>query len=191
MMIRWTALISVIAWVLGGCAVTSAGAQTYLQGYQGPYRGRVVDAETKEPIAGAVVVAIWSRERVEPLITRIVFHAAREVLTGPDGSFVLEAKDIEESAPRRTLPPYFEVFFPGYASLRSLIFGRRGFLQGRFETGITVGLPRPTNRKERLDNLVRPFSFSETPFKDVPHLMRLANQERRSLGLEPYPETGQ
>lgn len=53
----------------------------------GPWRGRVLDADTKEPIEGAVVVAIWEREYESQLGSYSYFHDAKEVLTDKEGKY--------------------------------------------------------------------------------------------------------
>jgi hypothetical protein len=175
-------LLSVVGLWLVTCA--PAAAQTYLEGYRGPYRGRIVDAETREPLAGVVVVAFWRRERILPLHTRSEFYAAQEALTDTDGQFVLDAKAIESGAPERTLPPYFEIFLPGYASLRHPARFARGFQKGRLdEPGVLVGLPR-LSREERLENLLR-LDLNEAPYETVPNFIRLINIERAHFGYGP------
>jgi hypothetical protein len=146
----------------------------YLEGYKGPYRGRVVDAETKEPIAGAAVVAVWMRDKVYPFHSTSVFYGAREVLTGKDGQFTIDGRELEQGAPEHTLKPYFNVFSPEFAAYRSRVFVERGFQQGLiFEgTGVTIGLPRLRTRRERLESVVsaRP---PAVPDEAIPHLVRL------------------
>lgn len=173
--------------------VVAQGWDRYLDGYHGPYRGRVLDAETKQPIAGASVVGVWSREKIYPLHSSTVFYATREILTEADGTFVLHAKELEEGAPQRTLKPYFHVFYPGYGSYRSRVFTQRGFQEGNiFEGEVTIGLPPLKTREERRQHLleVSPYSLSETPFKEIPEFTRLLNQELVTQGLQPYPASG-
>ena len=86
----------------------------------------MVDAETKAPLAGAVVVALWRRHRIVPMGSVNERYAVREVVTDADGRFVIEAKDIEEHAPRRTRPPEFCIFQPGYGSFPTTVFGPEG-----------------------------------------------------------------
>lgn len=57
----------------------------------GPWRGRVIDADTKEPIEGAVVVAIWKREYDTPAGGSSRFHDAKETLTDEGGRFEIPA----------------------------------------------------------------------------------------------------
>ena len=70
-MITWLGLIALCAGLaIGGPAAWSEDTESwdrYLDRPRGPYRGQVVDAETKAPLAGAVVVALWRRDRVYPV----------------------------------------------------------------------------------------------------------------------------
>ena len=79
----------------------------YLDRPRGPYRGQVVDAETKAPLAGAVVVVHWLRDRVYPFHSVAENYAVREAVTDAEGRFLLDVKDVEEGAPRRTRRPGF------------------------------------------------------------------------------------
>lgn len=57
----------------------------------GPWRGRVIDADTKEPIEGAVVVAVWERRYDCGFNNPTYFQEAREVLTDKEGRFEISA----------------------------------------------------------------------------------------------------
>jgi hypothetical protein len=183
--------------LLAVCATALAqspeGWDRYLDRYRGPYRGQVIDADTKAPLAGAVVVVAWTRDRLYPFHSVNERYAVREVLVGPDGRFVMDAKDIEERAPRRTLRPDFSIFLPGYGSFPRFQKAPTGFLGDLFEReGTTVELPRLDARRERLESLraADPYNFSEDPFKEIPQHTEQFNRERRALGLEPYPASG-
>ncbi len=82
----------------------------------GPYRGRVIDAETKEPLAGAVVVVYWIRNA--PGIGHgpaESFLGAEEALTDDRGEFI-----VGKNPPSNWIPftwrslPNFIIFQPGY-----------------------------------------------------------------------------
>ncbi len=157
----------------------------YLEGPEGPYHGRVVDAETGQPLAGAVVVLVWSRVRILPFHSSTVFHAVRETLTGSDGSWVLDGRDVEDRAPARTYPPSLDAYFPGYSAITSIIFTKSGgSLIGNIAAGGIVRLPPLRTREERRSGFGL-VPDTPTPFKDVPNLMRLINVELVSLGLQP------
>ena len=164
MMRRWAMIALACACVAAVCPWARANeAETrefYLKGYvtryRGPYRGQVIDAETKAPLAGAVVVALWRRHRIIPMGSVNERYAVREVVTDTYGRFAIEAKDIEEHAPSRTRPPEFCIFQPGYGSFPTRYAAPKGFIGGIFEgAGAVIELPRLSSRQERLENLPR------------------------------------
>jgi hypothetical protein len=169
-------------------AASLAAAQPpdhYLEGYGGPYRGRVVGADTKSPLSGAVVVAYWYRETVAPapLHSSDVILTAREAVTDDDGRFVLDARDVEETAPSRTLRPYFIIFMPGYGSFPNQQKQFKQVPRRLFDgSGTQVELPRLRTRDEQIDSIhVFPALL---PRSLVPRLSALVNVERARLGLK-------
>jgi hypothetical protein len=188
-----------VAVLVGFLALASCGtavAQTedgdgYVNGQKGTYRGRVLGAGTGRPLAGVVVVAVWRRDRVVPLGSRSEPYAAREALTNEDGDWVVEAHDLESSAPRRTRRPFFTFFLSGYGRPRETMGTPPSppwtFYEG---TGHTVELPRLNTRDERLAYLdwLSPYSLSPKPFNEIPQFTRLFNAERGTLGFTPYPK---
>jgi hypothetical protein len=194
-MTGWPRMLAVCSWLLVVCAA-SAGAQEpegwdrYLDRHRGPYRGQVLDADTKAPLVGAVVVALWRRDRVYPFHITTEHYAVRETRTDSDGRFLLQVKDLEEAAPRRTRRPEFLIFLPGYGVFPYLQRSPTGFLGDVFERGgTTIELPRLEDRDARRRNLgsFGPHSFSKTPHKDLPSLMSAIDEEHIAVGLRPYP----
>jgi len=182
-----------LTWCAVAVAQTGQPLERYLNGHRGPYRGRVLDAETGKPLAGVVVVAVWRRDRIMPLHSRSEHYAAREVLTNADGEFVIDAEDVERNAPKRTWHPFFTIFLPSYGRYRSPASTRTTVTQRFFEgPGTTVELPRLKDKEERQAHLrsVDPYDLSETPFTEIPEFTRLFNQERATMGLGPYPSSG-
>ena len=159
-----------------------------------PYRGLIIDSDTKAPLAGAVVVAMWMRERVYPFQVNTEHYAVRETVTDAEGRFVMEVKDIEERAPRRTRKPEFLVFLPGYGSFPHGFTAPKGFLAELFEgSGTTIELPRLSGRQQRLRVLsgASPHRFSSDPEKDLPRLTKAVDEDRLALGLDPSGAGGQ
>lgn len=193
-MTRWLRMTAPCLWLLAVCSMALAqspeGWDRYLDRYRGPYRGLVIDADTKAPLAGAVFVALWRRDRVHPLHITSENYAVREIMTDSHGLFHMDARDVEEGAPRRTHRPEFFIFVPGYGSFPRFQKAPRGFIGGVFEgAGTTVELARLEGREERRKNLdaINPYSISDTPFKDIPQLTRKVNEESIAVGLSPYP----
>ena len=53
------------------------------------FKGRVIDADTKEPIEGAVVVAVWGTETTTPTATHSNLKDLKECLTDKNGEWSL------------------------------------------------------------------------------------------------------
>lgn len=69
-----------------------SSSETYADLYSGgPWRGRVIDGDTKQPIEGAVVAVVWNREYDCGVGRYPYFHEAKEVLTDKTGSFEIPA----------------------------------------------------------------------------------------------------
>jgi hypothetical protein len=86
----------------------------------GPWKGKILDIETKEPLEGVVVLAVWDRIYRTPYGTNSYFYEAKETLTNKAGEFV-----ITSYTPINLLPivsymqgPEFTIYKPGYGSLQ-------------------------------------------------------------------------
>ena len=98
----------------------------------GPWRGKIIDIETKEPIEGAVVLAVWERVYRTPAGASSYFYEAKEVLTDKEGRF-----EIPSYTPINLVPllsymrgPLFTIFKPGYGSLTMVL--------DKYLTGVTA-----------------------------------------------------
>ena len=190
----WVRVVALCCVIMTGGSMAAWPQETelrdrYLGRPRGPYQGQVIDAGTKAPLAGAVVVALWRRNRVYPFHSVSEHYAVREMVTDSEGRFLLDAKDVEEGAPARTYHPEFLIFQPGYGSFPRSHVAPMGYIGGIFERpGAVIELPRLEGREARRKNLgtIHPHGYSETPFKDLPELIRRLNVESISVGLDPY-----
>src|SRR3972149_3119809 len=82
--------------ILVGVALCLAGEMPDKE--WGPFRGRIADVETGEPIAGAAVLVVWYEMVPTPVQTNEKFYDAREAVSDADGRF---------EVPRRS-PPFFD-----------------------------------------------------------------------------------
>jgi len=178
---RWFGL-ALVAFLSSGCLDHAGAVEKW-----GPFRGQIVDLETGQPIAGAVVLAIWIELVDARIQTNTRFYDAREAVTGPDGRFEI---------PRRPPPfftfripePEFKIFAPGYAEHRWVVTPPAG---DALVDPTVIEMRRLKTREEQLEVLRRADSASAPPDKRC-LLTRAINQERKNLGLQTlYPECAQ
>lgn len=150
------------------------------------YRGQVLNAETKEPLVGAVVLAIWYREvPVAPHGPAVDYHDALEILTDAQGEFTIPAKT-HLTTIGKIREPELVIYYPGYGYYNYFQVHPIGkeitvAYQQRF---FYVELRRWKSREEQIRN-VPPIGISRVPGAKVPNLSRLVNKELQGLGLQP------
>ena len=130
------------------------------------FKGNVIDAETKEPIEGAVVVAYWHEERAEIPGPNTRLKDVKETLTdkngewmikGPGGSSHSNIKALFTFITRTyyTRRPNFIFYKPGYCpwpdgfSIEACKVKLKPSGNPKIREGQTVELPRLTKREDR------------------------------------------
>jgi len=117
------------------------------------YRGRVVDAQTKQPLAATVVLVYWNVLAVAPGHPERFWHA-EEVVTGARGEFAIRARPPRAPAPgTRISRPYVSILKPGWAPFpygqSSPVLAPRGLdavLATMRQMPVGIELPRLTTR---------------------------------------------
>jgi hypothetical protein len=143
-----------------------------LPGADGPYKGKIVDAETGEPIAGAAVLAVWRKQAPGIGHPREGIFDAKEAVTDENGDFFIPGTS-GLAVGWRIQEPIFAIFKPGYEALVGS--WRDEWAEAR--------LLRLKTRDERLRNLSTIFIVSgQVPERKYPHLKKLKAEERMSLG---------
>jgi hypothetical protein len=71
----------------------SSGCVSMLR-VDGPYKGRVIDAETHKPIEGAVVLGVWNKVDATPAGGYGYYYDSEEVLTDKNGDFKIPGKGL-------------------------------------------------------------------------------------------------
>ena len=196
----WKALLVVLLPVWGVHAVASAsyGAAAY--------HGRVIDAETKAPVEGAVVTVIWYKK---PLITMdgpLYFHNAKEVLTDSNGAFSVDAspginwnpftRRMTDPNLGRTDPddpgiyPTIVIFKPGYGPFPGAQVAPSSEAEAKramLREGAVVELPELKTRKDqiRFADMCCGVYDEIVPPQRIRNLLRLINIQRENLGLDP------
>ncbi len=157
------------------------------------YHGTVVDSGTKAPLQGAVVVVVWHRKPIVTMDGPQYFHKAIEALTDAEGNFSVDASPGIDWNPFTYVlkEPRIAIFKPGYGPFPVAHVSPRSVKEleeALLAEGALVELPR-LKTKDELLKFTSPGDLwiSVDRYERIPHLMRLINIQRRSLGLQPYP----
>ena len=164
------------------------------------FGGRVIDADTKEPIEGAVVVASWNEEKWIPLGEWMVRPKdVKETLTNKNGEWSIKGPAGGEnslsyylsliSVLYHTTEPQFIIFKPGYCSwpkgfgIDVCMDRLKPGGNGEIHKGKSViELPELKKKEDRLKVLPGPVS-GEGALEKQREFIRLLNEESGSLGL--------
>ena len=149
----------------------------------GPYRGKVVDLESGEPLEGAAVLVVFYTETFYAVSS---YADAVETVTDEQGEFKIPWRLATTLHPISSWEPYgyATIFKPGYGAYPD----HRKALP-RFEWGgtipekdyVTFKLPKLKSREERRENL---WGLLPTiPKRKMKKLVRLVDQEDNNLGL--------
>ncbi len=165
--------------------------------HKGPWRGKVINAETKQPIEGAAVVAIWEKSVAGPAGREPFFLDAVETKTDKNGEFIIPWKwFIDIPLFRMVGGPYFTIYKPGYGDFPGMQVSpwppftvnpnpdyQSKLFRGK---GAVVELPELKTKKDR----ERAFAEAEgwVPLKKTPELMKLINSELKNLGYKPVTQ---
>jgi len=169
--------------VLALLALGVAGCFGHLVYLSGPFSGRVVDASTGQPLAGAAVVAVWRQEGPGPGHPTERFHDALEVVADADGHFTLPRKT-HFTAVGEIGDPDIVAYAAGY---KPALLGGVDFRSGAPDRRVVIPLARPApDERRRFAGI--PLGVGLTDYSKIPNLVRLINVERRSLGLQPLYE---
>jgi hypothetical protein len=170
-------------------AVVTGGCGGHLVYPSGPFRGRVVDAETRQPLVGAAVVAAWFLEHPLAVHGTATAYDVVEVLTDDQGEFVVPHQT-NVALVGSVRPPDITIYLPGYGPYPWFQRSPLGeAMRTAFRVPTVVELVRGRTRNERLDyqNWALPFGVSE---EQIPNLFRLLNAEAKDLGLQPIGKEG-
>jgi hypothetical protein len=139
-----TILLLIIV-LLAAVPVLAGGWLVY---HDGPYKGKVVDAETGEPIEGAAVLGIWyvgEYGHAEAPIFK--FLDAKETISGKNGEFILPPGTGFHWWPLAKLfDPNLKIFKPGYSSYEKDFYSEK--------IGNVILLRKLKTEKERIEALI-------------------------------------
>lgn len=193
--------LSWVAALLAGLVLFTAST---VHAYRGPFEGRVLDTDTRQPIQGVVVFVRWDLGHMTVAGQVDTFYAAAEALTDANGYFRIKKKWSWNPWTNFRLDSQLLIYKAGYGvvdlinwqrlekeavSLKAQSeetrkrIGPQSYFSIEFAHGLPVFLlKRLTTRAERLNNLhFFPVSVPGEKMK----LLRLEEErERRDLGLQ-------
>jgi len=150
------------------------------------FKGRVIDADTKEPVAGAAVLAVYygGYNTVAGSVSYAV--DAQEKLTDENGEFTIpEVEYWSEKVtgrPRANLTifkPEYGVF-PGHKNSNAVGVNKSWPPREKY---IVYELPKLKTMEERRKEHLK--TYSEIPYEKKKDYIRLYNEERINLGYGP------
>lgn len=200
-LIAWSLTVFVVSWLVA----EAFGAS------RGPFEGRVVDADTRQPIPGAVVFVEWLLGHVTVAGRVDTFYDAAEVLTDEHGHFRIGRKSSWNPWWSGMLNAPLLIYKAGYGPVTVADWTRlkqsAAFMKTRteedrkrssptllykieFEQGLPVFLLKQLTLQERQQNLSTHPLYAES--KQYKLLLKERNREARATGQEdavfPVPE---
>lgn len=151
------------------------------------YYGKVIDTETKEPLEGAAVLAVYYTKQPGPGGEVTHYADAQETLTDKNGEFKIPSNTVTTFRPLQYFDSYayFTIFKPEYGcypyhKVVKPMFVPNGTLPKN--QYVIIELPRLKTRAERIDSThCSPDSY--IPYLKAKKFIDLINRENKSLGL--------
>jgi hypothetical protein len=193
---RVTSVIGLGLLSLALTAATSYETEPLLEAPAGPYRGTVVHAESKRPLAGAGVVLIWQRPDPQFPQRRLTV-LAREAMTDGAGQFVFDVASIEEQFAKQVFAPRIGIFKAGYIPYpreRQLFPPAYSALQFVGEGAQVLLTPVTADYDDQADafnQFYEMLNSASVPPNDIPQTWRAVMEElQRLMATMPTPTHG-
>jgi hypothetical protein len=151
--------------------------------YDGPYEGRVIDAETGQPIEGVVVLGTWYSVTVTPGGGTHNFYDAQETATDINGEFRIQGLGLRILS--NVEPMDVLIFKAGYEYDSG---SWRSFKEGSFskeykwEANKAIIPLKKLTIDERRRNIPPP-PPGEAPYKKIKLMLDEYNKNHKELGL--------
>lgn len=168
--------------------------------HDGPYKGKVIDAETGNPLEGAAVVAIYNvMQYFMGPDAGEVFSDVKEVVTNENGDFYIPSHTWIHLYPfAKKGTTSFLIFKPEFCVFPSPMYFKiypesdlkvaLSTMVEFFRKGMTIKLPKLKTKEKRLENLPSPVG-ERGDWKKQKWFIKLINEERKSLKLEEAYKT--
>lgn len=153
----------------------------------GPYYGKVIEADTKEPIKGAAVLVVFYTLDHGPAGAISHYADALETVTDMHGEFHIPSHRITLFRPLQSwdINGYFTIFKPGYGCYPHHKNVKPMFVPNATlpeANKVIIELPKLNSRQERIESThCSPPSY--LPYLKAKNFIDLINKENKALGL--------
>jgi hypothetical protein len=147
-------IIMLLLIVTGGCG--------FIAWRDGPYKGRVIDAETGKPLEGVVVLGVWYKELPSPGGTVGSYFDAQETVTNKNGDF--EVKGLGLQIFSTVSKMHVLIFKAGYEHIGSGLWGSLNLDGGLMKKKV---------------------AWEEAPLGKLRLMLKEINKEAMERGLKP------
>jgi hypothetical protein len=156
---------------------TCPGCVTYV-GYDGPYEGKIIDKDTRQPIEGVVVHGTWYR--AHPL-SGSSYYDSKEVLTDKDGKFKINGVGLLIFSNMQEMQIF--VLKAGYNQIRGCLWqSLKGYNKDvEWEGSKPIIKLRKMTLEERRKRIM---DSPDAPNKTMKLFMREANKENIEIGSD-------
>ena len=152
------------------------------------YAGRIIDAETKEPIEGVVVLGTWYTAQFSPAGSTHNFYDARETLTKGNGEFSIPGMGVRIMS--NLEPMHVLIFKAGYEYLnvpwvslkKDILLKEKIKWEG---SKAIIPLRRLTVDERKKDPLYPPLPPTDAPLEKVRLTLKEINKDLVEHGLKP------
>ena len=162
------------------------------------YQGRVVDEETGQPLAGAVLTVVWLRSPILGFEGTRDFLSAQETVADSDGKFSLTV------SPGIDWNPFSYIRKePEIVDLSARVRTRHGLAGGIGINSKALRVCRSAQERchdkvaeAKVEGRTRNFTDVSSlthitvPYESIPNLIRAVNVQNKMVGLQPYPAKG-
>ncbi len=153
----------------------------------GPYEGRVVDADTGKPIEGVVILGTWYTAQFSPAGSTHDFYDAKETVTDKKGDFSIQGRGLKVLS--NLEPMHILIFKAGYEYLnvpwislkKDILLKEKIKWEGNKPI---IPLRRLTAEERKESHTFPPYPPSGAPKEEVKLMMEEIYRERKARGLD-------
>jgi hypothetical protein len=174
---------------LSGCQIVNR-----ISLYEGSHKGRVVDADTGEPIEGVVVLGVWETEWPSPGGGVTSYYDTREAVSDKQGEFSVPGLGVRIVI--NLLPMRPIIFKAGYEYLEfywdteSLNDEKACGVSVRWDGKVPIIPLRKLSLEERKKGYSPRLPHSEASYENVKFYLKEWNKDRVERGVKPLADWG-